>query len=302
HDFFTELNLNEGIVNFYFPDILLPDSNANEPASHGHIIYRIRPKTGLTEGTRIENSADIYFDFNPPIQTNTTYSTFTQCGILDPLTDEVYFPGPTIWEADICAGEILEWLGQSLDSTGIYTELFQTADGCDSLVELHLTVHELPILDNVVIQEANSNGGGSIQPTITGGMPPYTYLWATGSTEAALENVTAGVYALLVTDAIGCSVGLEFEVPLNTKTVAPVSNQFQLMPNPVKRGSTIQLQFEEALQPDALILYDAFGRVQQIEIRQEAGVFIFQAPPEPGIYWLTAKGGGRQFSTRITVY
>ena len=54
-----------------FENINLPDSISNEPESHGFVTFRIRPKAGLANGTRINNLADIYFDFNEPITTNT---------------------------------------------------------------------------------------------------------------------------------------------------------------------------------------------------------------------------------------
>ncbi len=63
------------IVKFIFENILLPDSTTNEPASHGFVSFRILPKEDLPLGTRIENLADIYFDFNPPIRTNTVFNT-----------------------------------------------------------------------------------------------------------------------------------------------------------------------------------------------------------------------------------
>jgi len=59
----------QGTVKFIFPMILLPDSNVNEPSSHGLISFRIRPRSPLTAGTVIENIANIYFDFNPPVIT-----------------------------------------------------------------------------------------------------------------------------------------------------------------------------------------------------------------------------------------
>lgn len=58
------------VLEFYFKNIQLPDSNANEPASHGFLRFSIRPFTDLALGTVIRNEADIYFDFNPPIRTN----------------------------------------------------------------------------------------------------------------------------------------------------------------------------------------------------------------------------------------
>ncbi|MGB8194181.1 MAG: T9SS type A sorting domain-containing protein [Chitinophagaceae bacterium] len=57
-------------LEWYFSNILLPDSNRNEPASHGYIAFRIRPKANLQVGDTIRNTAAIYFDFNQPVQTN----------------------------------------------------------------------------------------------------------------------------------------------------------------------------------------------------------------------------------------
>lgn len=58
-----------GILRFDFPNILLPDSNINELHSHGFVSFRIRPKQPIAPGTVIENIANIYFDFNPPVIT-----------------------------------------------------------------------------------------------------------------------------------------------------------------------------------------------------------------------------------------
>ncbi len=64
-----------GVVTFYFPDILLPDSNVNEAASHGYVLFRLRQTPGLAPGDVIENQAAIYFDFNEPVLTNTSFHT-----------------------------------------------------------------------------------------------------------------------------------------------------------------------------------------------------------------------------------
>ena len=56
---------------FNFNAINLPDSTTNFEASQGYVSYRIRVKE-KSEGILISNSASIYFDFNPPILTNTT--------------------------------------------------------------------------------------------------------------------------------------------------------------------------------------------------------------------------------------
>jgi type IX secretion system substrate protein len=59
------------LFTFTFDTVLLPDSNVNEPGSHGFARYRIKPLSTLVAGDSIKNNAAIYFDFNPPVITNT---------------------------------------------------------------------------------------------------------------------------------------------------------------------------------------------------------------------------------------
>ncbi len=57
-------------VRWTFDNIMLPDSNASEPNSHGYVKYAIKLYNGLPIGTIIQNSAAIYFDYNQPVLTN----------------------------------------------------------------------------------------------------------------------------------------------------------------------------------------------------------------------------------------
>jgi uncharacterized repeat protein (TIGR01451 family) len=65
----------EGLVTVVFDQIMLPDSNMNEPASHGFFTFRIRALAGLPDFTPVENSAGIFFDFNDAVVTNITLNT-----------------------------------------------------------------------------------------------------------------------------------------------------------------------------------------------------------------------------------
>ena len=64
-----------GILVVTFDNIVLPDSNVNEPLSHGFFKFSIDQDPNNPDGTRIENSAGIYFDFNPPVITNEVFHT-----------------------------------------------------------------------------------------------------------------------------------------------------------------------------------------------------------------------------------
>lgn len=65
-------NMKSGAAVWTFADIMLLDSTANEPQSHGFVKYRIIPKQTLQLGDEIKNTAHIFFDFNEPVVTNST--------------------------------------------------------------------------------------------------------------------------------------------------------------------------------------------------------------------------------------
>ncbi len=68
----------KNIVQFTFNPIFLPDSFRNEAASNGFVQFRIKQKKDVPIGTKIENSAGIYFDYNAPIITNLATHTISK--------------------------------------------------------------------------------------------------------------------------------------------------------------------------------------------------------------------------------
>ena len=64
--------VNGRTLKFTFNNIFLPDSTTNEAASHGWVEFHIAQALDNPIGTLIENRADIFFDGNAPILTNTT--------------------------------------------------------------------------------------------------------------------------------------------------------------------------------------------------------------------------------------
>ena len=65
-------------INFVFENIFLADSLHDEANSHGFISYKIKTKNDVVAGDVIDNNADIFFDFNEPISTNTYTTKITQ--------------------------------------------------------------------------------------------------------------------------------------------------------------------------------------------------------------------------------
>lgn len=69
HPYQFELS-DAGTLIFTFENIMLPDSNVNEAASNGFVVFNIKQQVDNPLGTIISNDAAIYFDFNEPIITN----------------------------------------------------------------------------------------------------------------------------------------------------------------------------------------------------------------------------------------
>jgi len=143
HDYFLQIN-NTNVLLFFFNYIYLPDSNTNEPASHGFIKFKIKQSPNLPNGTTIENSANIYFDINPPVPTNTTLHTIKEEVItlsLDKKIEEQLkikiYPNPTeglifIEKEDNkeISFHVIDNLGQSLISK----------TSCDNIISIDLTL------------------------------------------------------------------------------------------------------------------------------------------------------------------
>ncbi len=81
-----------------FDGINLPPSiPGDEVTGHGYIVFQIKPTPGFAIGDIIPNTADIYFDFNPAIVTNTCNTEFVPLLGVNAFASDTfeYYPNPT---------------------------------------------------------------------------------------------------------------------------------------------------------------------------------------------------------------
>jgi uncharacterized repeat protein (TIGR01451 family) len=125
-----------------FSNINLPDSNANEPLSHGLIRYRVKPYTNLLQGQTITNTAQIYFDNNPAVITNNTVNTVViPTYVVSVGNDQniLVYPNPAydyinlMFPAGNQSWEVLNTLGQPMLSGILNSESKQTTIDTQSL-------------------------------------------------------------------------------------------------------------------------------------------------------------------------
>ncbi len=130
----------DGEAVFSFQGILLPDSAADPLGSQGYVKFKIDISAAAQHLTIIENTASIFFDFNPPIVTNTTITTLVDCALWQP---EIVSPAVNVLEASegdryqwyfdgaAIPGATTQWL---LDpSVGTYTVEVTSMHGCVSM-------------------------------------------------------------------------------------------------------------------------------------------------------------------------
>jgi len=90
---------------------------------------------------------------------------------------------------------------------GCYTVTVTDANGCEVTGSWCITEPPALTITAIVTNIAcNGESNGSIDITVTGGTPDYTYLWSNGETSEDIFGLIAGVYTVTVTDANGCPI------------------------------------------------------------------------------------------------
>lgn len=97
---------------------------------------------------------------------------------------------------------------------GRFTLNVTDANGCEqTATTVILTQPPLPLIkdDNIHVMDDQCNtGAGSISNLVAEGAAPFTYQWynnaIVNSTSLLLQNIKAGVYYIIATDANGCTV------------------------------------------------------------------------------------------------
>lgn len=127
----------DGELIFSFDGINLPDSASDEPGSHGFVTFRASPLPSTPSGTSIANTADIYFDLNAPVITNTVSNLLIDCDLfsadITPLTNELLQASTGViyqWYED---GEIIPGATSQellVEVSGLYTVAVTNEYGC----------------------------------------------------------------------------------------------------------------------------------------------------------------------------
>jgi hypothetical protein len=139
---------------------------------------------------------------------------------------------------------------------------------------------DVTILSQIVVKldtlmhDVNNQNIGSIQVSVDGGLPGYTYEWTKNGQVFAgtedLNGIGTGVYTLLVTDAFGCKTQvLSYEVSNIVNTENPgLAEQIVVFPNP--SSGLVYVVFPDEL-PGSEVYLTAFDGTGRKVLEQQTG-------------------------------
>ncbi len=193
--------------------------------------------------------------------------------------------------------------------------------GIDIYGNLHTNKITIPEPESTIemdISVTSDVNGSTITPIITGGTAPFQYEWNNGSSNEMLIDVSAGNYAVTVTDSNGCIVSdktiMENSRPTNAvqsrdgnETVVGTPMRANIYPNPTREFFIIEMEhstfFDEGNNhnPYLITLKTQTGQLMhQQTIHKKGSVNMIDWPN--GIYVMTIQNGSEIYTEKIVKY
>lgn len=308
-----------GILKFSFPNINLADSFSNEPQSHGWIQFRVKLKNNLLPNTIVENTAFIYFDFNSPVVTNTTsntlscqsngldlnasicngetyifngnsYTTNTElsdtlqniysCDSVVTFSLRVWQPSSSSVSISVCDGEVYYVGNHAHNQSGIFTDTLQTVNGCDSVVQLSLTLFSVyQFTVDTSITQGNSYT-----------LPSGNVVNTTGTYNDTLHTIN-NCDSIITThlDVVSAVSPLSFGEGLGVR----------IFPNPA--GDFVNVVIDKTMLGSELKITDVTGRVVSAVQLSFTNNPVSIAGFARGVYFITVKNTVREWNQKLIV-
>ncbi len=89
-------------------------------------------------------------------------------------------------------------------TANIYNVTITDANTCTAINSATINEPAPIVVTETITEPTCGNSDGQISVNVSGGTPPYTYLWSNAETTSSISGIGAGIYDLTVTDTNGC--------------------------------------------------------------------------------------------------
>ena len=87
---------------------------------------------------------------------------------------------------------------------GDYSVTVTDANACTETANVTISTSDLSVVIDGTNLECEGDNNGTAIAQVSGGTPPFAYVWSNGQSSQSIENLAAGTYAITVSDSQGC--------------------------------------------------------------------------------------------------
>ena len=218
---------------------------------------------------------------------NFQFSTSHGCDSTVILTLNVHSANYTELTETACGN--YTWNNEVYEESGDYVQTFTNANGCDSVVTLHLTIYE-PVTELVEV-------------TISENDLPYHYVNGDIDTIFEVGTPNLSVFNFQFSTSHGCDSVVTLHLTITTGVNEWGNGHFTLYPNPTTGMVNVQFTTNNEQWENAEIqVFDVYGRLlNTVETLRATSLQIDLSQYTPGVYLVRVVNGGKVMAVRKVV-
>ena len=187
-------------------------------------------------------------------------------------------------------------------SAANYTVTITDAHGCTT-VDSALITQPAEILPSAVAVSESMGNDGSIDLSVSGGTPGYSFSWSNGATTEDINNLPGGAYVVTITDQSGCTATFTVSVGSTLGSEGNIAGITSVYPNP--SDGVFYIQLDPSVTGDySLYVMDMQGKMVYTTkgIAQAQIISIHADEWSAGIYVVKLTAGNNTYTRRVVIH